>query len=496
MTLPGTTPIPGDPLAPFRDQQEKEASRGPRYGWSAAVLLVVSLAGGVWIFTDFAGRNKGLVPSVGMGAFFFLVVWVMGTMTFPSIRPRKARTKVEVTGRDLTLSRDGSIMSALPMLIFFAIITVGMLWVSFAELLGSPRTQDQAMGWLCLFVVALVFILVIPMYLLPELGPTRLQLTGTTLQFRVGKQSSFTVQLNRHSLPTVLVYRGQHQLSLMVYPPAESRVFGLRKRRRSLVIPGTSFPEMSMHVLADLMTSRRAEGSEVAPKVDYEVVPRFQPRTTSTAVVVLALLAVATVVLTGCDPLLATLGALVLFLPVTGVNPRGSILRPELSGGPRGWAGPWQIRCDYPWLLLGPLMAVLVLVIAIGIRGLLASTPNDSLGWLLLIAGAVAPLTVWGYQAVGACVLTIDEEVLHIRLGHLVRARVTLADISTAEVDTVLWHRVRIRSEGRIHLRLLGSDFDVSTVTLPAPFIHGVDTRELAALLIDRSTEARRVTWG
>ena len=124
---------------------------------------------------------------------------------------------------------------------------------------------------------------------------------------------------------------------------------------------------------------------------------------------------------------------------------------------------------------------------------LLGTTPNASLGWLLLIAGAAAPLMVWGYQVVGACVLAVDdEEVLHIRLGRLVRARVALADITTAEVDTVLWHRLRVRSEGRIHLRLLGSDFDVSTVTVPAPFIHGVDTGELAALLTDRSTAARR----
>ncbi|MGO2636748.1 MAG: hypothetical protein ACTH9X_10015, partial [Corynebacterium variabile] len=313
----------------------------------------------------------------------------------------------------------------------------------------------------------------------------------------VGRQSSFTAQLNRHSLATVLAtrYRGfstPDQLRLAVYPSVESRVFGVRKQRRVLVVPGTAFPDLDMYALRGLVNARGAEGGEVPPKKDYEVLPEFRLAAAATTVVVLALLAVATVTFTGCDPVLAALVAVVLFLPVTGIQPRASILRPELSGGPRGWSGPWRIRCGYPWPVLAPLMGVLVLGVVVGIKGLLGATPNDSLGWLLFIAGAAAPLTVWGYQAVGASVLRVDDEdVLRIRLGRLVRARVALADITTAEVDTVLWHRVRVRSDGDIHLHVLGSDFDIRTLTLPAPFLHGDHMKELAALLIDRSTAAR-----
>ncbi|MDN6677288.1 hypothetical protein, partial [Corynebacterium variabile] len=334
-------------------------------------------------------------------------------------------------------------------------------------------------------------------FLMSELGPTSLQLTGSTLRLSVGRQSSFTAQLNRHSLATVLAtrYRGfstPDQLRLAVYPSVESRVFGVRKQRRVLVVPGTAFPDLDMYALRGLVNARGAEGGEVPPKKDYEVLPEFRLAAAATTVVVLALLAVATVTFTGCDPVLAALVAVVLLLPVTGIQPRASILRPELSGGPRGWSGPWRIRCGYPWPVFAPLMGVLVLGVVVGIKGLLGATPNDSLGWLLFIAGAAAPLTVWGYQAVGASVLRVDDEdVLRIRLGRLVRARVALADITTAEVDTVLWHRVRVRSDGDIHLHVLGSDFDIRTLTLPAPFLHGDHMKELAALLIDRSTAAR-----
>lgn len=371
MTSPSAAPTSGDPLAPFRAQQEKDAARGPRRAWPAVVLFLVSLAGGVWIFTDLAGPDKSMVLSVGMGVLFAIVVWVMGTFVAPATRPRRTRPVVRVTGRDLVITRNGSPVSALPMTIFMGVIGAGMLWFAFAALLRSPLTRDIVIGWLVVLCAVLLLCLVLPVFLLPEIGPTSVRIVGTTQTVRVGLMSSYTVPLNRHTGAQLFTYRGQQQLRLTVYPPVESRMLGIRKRRRTLPIPPTAFPEMNLFPLIALIKERGLEGAEASPKKDYEVLPEFRPATTVTAAVILVLLAAAVVVPTGCDPVLAALGALVLFLPVTGASPRGSILRPELSGGQRGWSGSWRIRCDYPWLLLGPLMAALVLVIVVGIMGLL-----------------------------------------------------------------------------------------------------------------------------
>lgn len=122
-----------------------------------------------------------MVYGLSVGLFFSLTVWALGSLAVPSTRPRRTRSVARVSGQDLTITRNGSPVSVFPMVIIFGILGVGMIWAAFAEFLHSPWTRDVVIGWLLLLSAVLVLWSGF-FFLMSELGPTSLQLTGSTLR--------------------------------------------------------------------------------------------------------------------------------------------------------------------------------------------------------------------------------------------------------------------------------------------------------------------------
>jgi hypothetical protein len=461
-------------------QEHRETSAKGRDWSNVRPIILMVVAGSVtfWIWqSSFVGRPLSL-PLVTILASTFISIAIFGLLLFPILRPHSARARVTVDGDDVSVRQRGNYLTAGAVSVFFWLLAACFLWAGSGSDFPLPGGAVVNYGFSA-------FMIVIPLvFVSAAVGGSELTITDDTLEFRAGVMTSATVHLNPYVHTRIVTVKGSQNLTVSVYPAAQIRVFGIRRRSRHMSIPGLAFPQLDLYPLSVLLEERGAKQAPVVLPDDSTPFPEFRPSALMLIICSEVLALGSTVLLGWTAPDIAVLLGLALLLPVTSAFSRASILRPDVADEGR----LLTVTCAYSSLILTPAILFLAALIVICAP---QAVQADNFTWFTVSAAlsvtAAAVLVNWSVRCFGATRLSCDSDRIVVNMGVFFRAEVHFSDVRTIEREFTIWPRLRIVTDGKVTAKILGFDTVRRSIVIGAPFLHGVHVSNLASSLMART---------
>ncbi|HIW92245.1 MAG TPA: hypothetical protein H9870_11365 [Candidatus Corynebacterium avicola] len=226
-------------LEQLREYSEKQRSTGAAaYLWPV-LLILASVAFGLWMFDDRLDDGAGIRKALLTGMLCFFTAWWMGNFTFTATLLPTAPSRVTVNGFDVSIFRRGSLLNALPMVGFLSLSTSLLVYTLVTDPLSSLERLGLLVGSLLFFAMAVGRIV-------SELGETRLTVTDSEVAFHSGLLRSFSIGLRRCTGVSVMSFRAGQMVAL-----SESG------RRGSRMIQPSAFPDINMGIVKALIHERQ-----------------------------------------------------------------------------------------------------------------------------------------------------------------------------------------------------------------------------------------------